>query len=110
MKTSREIAAETAKAAAEEAAKPAEPAARPVPLVIQLTEIERINAENLSLKMRLLEADFAAQKQQLLEADRQWTAAVSQRLGVDVTKYLLNFGTGTGQIADGTPVGGRQGN
>lgn len=110
MKTHRENAAEAVQAAVEASnppqAAPVEKTAevidmpRPLPHVVQLTELERVAAENLNLKMRLLQADYNAARRQLMDSDKAWTDGVGQRLGVDLTKYDLDFATGTCRLRE----------
>lgn len=45
---------------------------RPAPTIIQLTKTEMVEAENLNLKMRLLEAEYVSAKRQLFDADKVW--------------------------------------
>jgi hypothetical protein len=73
---------------------------RPLPQVIQLTGIERISAENLNLKMRLLESEYASAKRQIIEADKMLSSGIAHRLGVDLSRYALDFSTGTGKLKE----------
>jgi len=99
MKTQKQLAEETAKAAIEEhAAAQVIDMQRPLPQTIQLTRQERLEAENLDLKMRLLEAEFNASRRMLLDADKAWSSSVATRIGVDLGRYTFDFATGTGQL------------
>jgi restriction endonuclease Mrr len=109
MRTNREIANDAAQAAAAEAQpEPKKDAEvidmpRPSPQTIQLTEVERVSAENLNLKMRLLETEYASAKRQIMDADKAWVARVNARLGVELGMYALDFATGTGKLREEAP-------
>jgi hypothetical protein len=70
---------------------------RPAPTIIQLTKTEMVEAENLNLKMRLLEAEYVGAKRQLFDADKVWSTGTASRLGVDLNMYKIDFATGTGR-------------
>lgn len=73
------------------------------PMSIQLTSHERLEIENLRLKMTLLGRkilDLKGEQQGLVARQKELSGEVSERLGVDVRRYEISTDTGTGRLIE----------
>lgn len=77
---------------------------------MKLTETERLQMENLTLKIKLIQENAQKQAAQVEAARQQLAGAIGQRLGIDLTKAQHNINLDNGLVTPLEQKGAKDGN